>query len=1162
MSSGLSVNAALRGKSILVTGCTGFVGKVLLEKVLRDIPDVRRIFVLIRGNAQERLKSVILDSQIWARLRSERADADEFIRAKLYPLSGDVLKERLGISAADWEVVKAEVSFVIHCAATVDFREPMLVAVQNNILGALEALEVARALPLLEAHVHVSTAYVNSNKPGYHDTDLPPLHGIDPEATVQAILQMSPEDLERESPRLIGKYPNTYTFTKALTERLLEQRRGNLPSCIVRPSIIGCSWREPVPGWIDSVSAVAAMIMFSGVGLVHHMHGNSEGIADIIPVDSVVNVILAAAAATVNNRQLEVYHACSSEINPHTWGEGARWVSSYWRSHEVKRRVDHTPLKFTLYKSRTVFRTQFFLRNEVPAKLYSMASKLGSPQMKKQAALWKKINARSLDSTMTFGTFTSVEYIFSTKPTEDLVNRLIEEEQDTYNFDLEALDWEKYYRLFCYGILKFVLKEEVQEPLDLFRTCVVREPRSDLERGFLSRMFPDISWAYKNYSTNVGIDSLHTMRTPAETKHLILRSQRVQETIRNVAAAEKTTVAEIEKRAHADLDRMAHNLRLPIVRVLGWFLRKVFRRIYDGIHVDEAGLEKVRSVLTKGPILLVPTHRSYVDFLIISYIFFEYNLPMPHIASGEDFLSVLFVNWVFRNSGAFFLKRSFRGDPLYIALFTEYVQRLIVDWSPIEFFIEGRRSRTGKLLHPKFGLLSICIETLLEKKVPDLTIIPISISYEKILEADLYSKELLGESKAKESLKGLLRASQSVVSLNLGRINVICNEPISLTDFIAEKSKEENAKPRSKHYDPYANNEDRKSLLEALGYRVVYDLNKGTVITPTAILATMLLAHRKGIAHDDLLQQVNWLRNDILARGGSVAFEGGAEQLVRQTLRLLRTLLVSERNVWYAKDNKSILQLGLYRNQLLHLYTADGMVSCALASAHVRAGRETPGEMSVEQLVKDAQFLDDLLQPEFVTKPQPNQSMDFRVVINSMVERGSLEFTDAARTSVRVSEDGAAIVDFLCRLFWPYIDSYWVTALSMFSLQPKHTISRSVLLRRMQWISEKMHAEGKVHFFESCSTEVLVNALATFQAWGVVSFDQPPSALPRGREHIKDKQANEDLLVSLLPPYDTEAAVQKIVERIYGFRKPMSFATGSMGSKHAVLTEFPVLAKL
>jgi len=116
---------------------------------------------------------------------------------------------------------------------------------------------------------------------------------------------------------------------------------------------------------------------------------------------------------------------------------------------------------------------------------------------------------------------------------------------------------------------------------------------------------------------------------------------------------------------------------------------------------------QIRASMANGPLVLLPNHRSYMDFMIISYIFFEYDLPLPHIAAGEDFLNVMFVNWIFRRSGAFFLRRSFKGDILYSALFSEYVHRLVLDWSPIEFFIEGTRSRTGKSLHPKFGLLSM-----------------------------------------------------------------------------------------------------------------------------------------------------------------------------------------------------------------------------------------------------------------------------------------------------------------------------------------------------------------------------------------------------------------------------------------------------------------------
>jgi len=306
----LSVREALRGRGILLTGCTGFVGKALYEKILRDIPGVEKIFVLIRGKADERFWTEIHGSEIMSVLRERFQNEEEFtefVKRRVVPVRGDVQKADLGLSANDHRMLKEQANIVVHCAATVDFRERLDIATKQNVLGTLNIFELARGFHHLECFVHVSTAYVNSDRRGRHLETLPPLD-FDVEEMVQLILQSNPEELEKATPHMIGSYPNTYTFTKAITEVILEQRRGDIPLAILRPSIIASANVEPVPGWIDSISAVAAAVLFGGLGIMHSLVGDPEVVADIIPVDMVVNGILLAAAAQAGRRQLCSYH--------------------------------------------------------------------------------------------------------------------------------------------------------------------------------------------------------------------------------------------------------------------------------------------------------------------------------------------------------------------------------------------------------------------------------------------------------------------------------------------------------------------------------------------------------------------------------------------------------------------------------------------------------------------------------------------------------------------------------------------------------------------------------------------------------------------------------------------------------------------------------------
>jgi hypothetical protein len=232
--------------------------------------------------------------------------------------------------------------------------------------------------------------------------------------------------------------------------------------------------------------------------------------------------------------------------------------------------------------------------HDLPTFAYSAFAKtLGTAKQKKDAEMLRRMNERAVHFADIYRHFTMNEWIFDVKNTETISKSLVDDEQKTFGFFISELDWERYLRFFCYGIQKFVLKEEVRPPTDLLKTCIVTEPKKEPNGTFLSKMFPDISWAYKSYRVDQGIDSLHTLRTPQETKAMILKSKAVQQAIKATAKAEGVSIITVEQRAVAILERMGHTLDLKILRMLAWFFRKVWRRMYQGIHVDEKGLETV-----------------------------------------------------------------------------------------------------------------------------------------------------------------------------------------------------------------------------------------------------------------------------------------------------------------------------------------------------------------------------------------------------------------------------------------------------------------------------------------------------------------------------------------------------------------------------------------
>ena len=175
----------------------------------------------------------------------------------------------------------------------------------------------------------------------------------------------------------------------------------------------------------------------------------------------------------------------------------------------------------------------------------------------------------------------------------------------------------------------------------------------------------------------------------------------------------------VHKEATKVIERIMSTYNHSMLRYFAEIMKKTFVSIYEKIVVNEQVLANVRrlSDSRKGPVMFCPTHRSYVDFLLVSLVLYYYKMEVPHICSGEDFLGIMIVGNLLRSSGAFFMRRTFKGDDLYKAIFKEYVTRLAVDSINMEFFIEGTRSRTNKILHPKFGFLSILTQAYFKKKV-------------------------------------------------------------------------------------------------------------------------------------------------------------------------------------------------------------------------------------------------------------------------------------------------------------------------------------------------------------------------------------------------------------------------------------------------------------
>jgi len=301
-----NIPAFYKNASIFITGATGFLGKSILEKLLRSCHEIDKIYVLVRskkGHCPSERVEALFNSKLFDRAQSERG-AEE-CRRKVVAVAGDVMEPNLGISEEDEQMLmSSNITTVIHSAATIRFDEPLRFALDLNVGGTLRVVQLCRKLTSLRALVHVSTAYANCDLPFIEEQVYPP--PVNPHKLLDALDWMTDEAASKITPVLIGGKPNTYTYTKHLAENLLMEEAGDsLPYIIVRPSIVGASWKEPFPGWIDNFNGPSGLFIACGMGLLRSMIGKPDAIADIVPVDIVSNVIIAApwyrASVLTNN---------------------------------------------------------------------------------------------------------------------------------------------------------------------------------------------------------------------------------------------------------------------------------------------------------------------------------------------------------------------------------------------------------------------------------------------------------------------------------------------------------------------------------------------------------------------------------------------------------------------------------------------------------------------------------------------------------------------------------------------------------------------------------------------------------------------------------------------------------------------------------------------
>uniref|UniRef100_A0A915AXB1 Phospholipid/glycerol acyltransferase domain-containing protein n=1 Tax=Parascaris univalens TaxID=6257 RepID=A0A915AXB1_PARUN len=365
----------------------------------------------------------------------------------------------------------------------------------------------------------------------------------------------------------------------------------------------------------------------------------------------------------------------------------------------------------------------------------------------------------------------------------------------------------------------------------------------------------ELAWVTRNkdFPLNTSQRAIPVRRNADQIIRSVLKSKRVQETIKAEAIRRGWTQQAVQAEAEEVIHTMGHRMQMPAVRLVGYAIISVVKRLFDGIFVNSAQLQRIRELFNSDAVVFMPTHKTYMDFLLMSLLCFDHNIPLPAIAAGMDFMNSKFMGEALRRCGAFFIRRQFGNDQLYWSLFTEYVQTHLINTDhPVEFFVEGTRSRSGKSLYPRYGLLQILIEPFLRCQLYDVMVVPVTINYDKILEESLYAYELLGFPKPKEStsVSGLLKA-RHILNKRFGRVYVTFGEPISIRKYFntSLQRSELSCKPDMM----FEVSEKGKMAIRKFGHHVVRIHNKNNVtsVWPYACAVLLKLLDERRMSNRD-----------------------------------------------------------------------------------------------------------------------------------------------------------------------------------------------------------------------------------------------------------------------------------------------------------------------
>ncbi|KAL5720458.1 alcohol-forming fatty acyl-CoA reductase [Ranunculus cassubicifolius] len=480
LTEGIGIVRFLGGKGLLITGATGFVAKVLIEKILRTAPDVGKIFLLIKAKnkeaAMERLKNEIINTDLFKCLKQTHgASYQAFMLSKLVPVVGNVCETNLGMDTESLDEVINQVDIIVNSAACTTFHERYDVALDINTRGPYHLMSLAKKCPQLKLFLQVSTAYVNGERQGKilekafslgesiaqeritSDTcpTIPnPILDVEAELKLAANIKEATQDEEvaqkmkelgLERAKIYG-WQDTYVFTKAMGEMVIDKMRDEIPVVIIRPSVIESTCRDPFPGWMEGNRMMDPIVLSYGKGQLSGFLVDPKGVLDVVPADMVVNATLAAMAkhGAAGKSEMNIYQIASSVVNPLVFGDLAKLLFQHFKSSPY---IDSKGDPILVSEMKFFSSMDDFTTHIMTDTIERMRRNPSFSQEKLSKRL-ETIYRKSVEQVKYFANiyepYTFYGGRFDNTNTKNLMEDMNEEEKRSFGFDVGSIDWNHY----------------------------------------------------------------------------------------------------------------------------------------------------------------------------------------------------------------------------------------------------------------------------------------------------------------------------------------------------------------------------------------------------------------------------------------------------------------------------------------------------------------------------------------------------------------------------------------------------------------------------------------------------------------------------------------------------------------------------------------------